>query len=154
MSRNQRSLALIGAVVVIAVVAFVIAKPGSNDDKTSTTQASSGSQSGGTETTGGSGGSKPAAAPVTHIAVKGDGVQGGVKTITVKKGDPVRIEVTVDKLHHLHLHGWDIEKDATPGKPAKFNVTAKNEGVFELESHTFEDAGLEAGLAKIRVEPS
>jgi heme/copper-type cytochrome/quinol oxidase subunit 2 len=150
MSRNQRNLGLIAAVVVIAVVAFIIAKPGGDDDKAAGSQASDTSQSGG----GTSGGSKPAAPKVTRIAIKGDGVQGGVKTIEVKKGDPVRIVVTVDKLHHLHLHGWDVEKDATPGKPAKFNVTAKNEGEFELESHTFEDAGLEAGLAKIRVEPS
>jgi hypothetical protein len=153
MSRNQRNLGLIAAVVVIAVVAFIIAKPGSNDDNSSGSQASNTttSQSGGGSS---SGGSKPDAPPVTRISLKGDSVEGGVKTITVKKGDPVRIEVSVDKLHHLHLHGWDIEKDATPGKPAKFSVTAKNEGQFELESHTWEDAGLEAGVAKIRVEPS
>jgi plastocyanin len=153
MNRNQR-LGLIVAVVAIAVVAFVIAKPGGDDDKSAGTQAGGGSQTSGSQTSGDDAEAKPAPPRVTRIAIKGSGVQGGVKTIEVKKGDRVRIVVTVDKPHTLHLHGWDVEKDAAPGKPARFDVKAKNEGEFELESHTFEHEGLEAGIAKVRVEPA
>jgi FtsP/CotA-like multicopper oxidase with cupredoxin domain len=155
MNRNQR-LGLIVAVVAIAVVAFVIAKPGGDDDKASSTgsQASGGSQTGGSQTGGGDTEAKPAPPQVNRIAIKGNKVQGGVKTIEVKKGERVRIVVTVDKPETLHLHGWDIEKDAGPGKPARFDVKAMNEGEFELESHTFEDQGLEPAIAKIRVQPA
>jgi FtsP/CotA-like multicopper oxidase with cupredoxin domain len=149
MNRNQR-LGLVGAVAVIAVVAFVIAKPSGNDDTAST-------QAGGSSTTTSGGGTKTETAQggpsVTRIAIKGTAVQGGVKTITVKKGDPVRIVVTVDKPNTLHLHGFDIERQAAPGKPARFDFKSNIEGEFELESHTFEDAGLEAGVAKLLVEP-
>ena len=148
MNRNQR-LGLIVAVVVIAVVAFVVAKPSGNEDTAST-------QAGGSATTSG-GGTKTETAEerpsVTRIAIKATAVRGGVKTITVKKGDPVRIVVTVDKPNTLHLHGFDIERQAAPDKPARFDFKANIEGEFELESHTFEDAGLEAGVAKLLVEP-
>jgi FtsP/CotA-like multicopper oxidase with cupredoxin domain len=150
MNRNQR-LGLVVAVVVIAVVAFVIAKPGG--DNTTSTQAGGTS----TTTTGGGTTKKETTAkgpPVTRIAIQGTEVQGGVKTITVKKGDALRIVVTSDKPNTLHLHGFDIEKQAAPGKPARFDVKANIEGEFELESHTFEDAGMEAGVAKLRVEPA
>jgi hypothetical protein len=149
MNRNQR-LGLIVAVVVIAVAAFVIAKPSGSDD-TASTPAGAGS----TKTSGG--GTKTETADkgpsVTRIAIRGTAVQGGVKTVTVKKGDPVHIVVTVDKPNTLHLHGFDIEKRAAPGKPARFDLKANIEGQFELESHTFEDAGMEAGVAKLLVEP-
>jgi FtsP/CotA-like multicopper oxidase with cupredoxin domain len=156
MNRNQR-LGLIVAVVVIAVVAFVIAKPG-DDDSTTGNQAGGGNSqttttAGGGDTTN-TGPSKPPAPEVTRIAIKGNGVQGGMKTIQVKKGEQVRIVVTVDKPHTLHLHGFNIEKEAAPGKPARFAFKANIEGEFELESHTWEDAGLEAGVAKVRVEPA
>lgn len=153
MNRNQR-LGLIVAVVAIAVMAFVIAKPSSDDDNTTSTPASTTS----TKTTTSDGGTKTKTAvdrpPVTRIAIKGTEVQGGVKTITVKKGDPVRIVVTADKSNTFHLHGFDLEKHAAPGKPARFSFKANIEGEFELESHSFEDAGLEAAVAKLRVGPA
>ena len=152
MNRNQR-LGLVVAVVVIAVVGFVIAKPSGEDDNTASTQAGGTSA---TTTTGGGATQKDSAAKepaVSRIAIRGTEVQGGVKTITVRKGDSVRIVVTSDKPNALHLHGFDIEKQAAPGKPARFDVKANIEGEFELESHTFEDAGLEAGVAKLLVEP-
>lgn len=151
MNRNQR-LGLIVAFAAIAVAAFVIAKP-SGDDDTASTQTSDSS----TPTTSEAGTTTETAdegSPVTRIAIKGTEVQGGVKTITVKKGDAVRIVVTSDKPNKLHLHGFDIEKQAAPGKPARFDFKANIEGEFELESHTFEDAGMEAGVAKLRVEPA
>jgi heme/copper-type cytochrome/quinol oxidase subunit 2 len=150
MNRNQR-LGLIVVVVVIAVVAFVIARPTGGDDTAST-------PAGGSSTTTSDASTKAETADrgpsVTRIAIKGTEVQGGVKTITVKKGDPVRIVVTVDKPNTFHLHGFDIERQAAPGKPARFDFKANIEGEFELESHTFEDAGLEAGVAKLLVEPA
>lgn len=157
MTRNTR-LALVAAVVAIAVVAFVIAKPG-DDDKQTADKAAQPTQTTETASDDGQTETEQATAtqpevPVTRIAIKDQKVQGGVKTITVKKGDSVRIVVTSDAPGELHLHGFDIEKEAGPGKPARFDFKANIEGEFVLESHALEDAGLEPTLVKVRVEPS
>jgi FtsP/CotA-like multicopper oxidase with cupredoxin domain len=60
---------------------------------------------------------------------------GGTKTLEVEQGDAVRIRVAVDEPQELHLHGYEIEKEAEPGKPVVFRFTADLEGIFELESH-------------------
>jgi FtsP/CotA-like multicopper oxidase with cupredoxin domain len=156
MSRNQR-LGLVAAVVAIAVVAFVVAKPGDDDNPRSTGKSQRGSNSAHTDTAAdGARGTRPQPAKpsVTRIAIRGGAVRGGPKTITVKKGDAVRIVVTSDAPNSLHLHGFDLEQEAVPGKPARFGFKADIEGEFELESHTFEDAGQEPRVASLRVEPS
>ena len=95
----------------------------------------------------------PEPAPV-RIEIAGGQVVGGPKTITVQKGDRVRIVVSVDAPDDLHLHGYDIEKKAAPGQPARFDLKASLEGQFEMESHVAEDAGREAQVANLVVEPS
>ena len=135
MSRNQR-LGLVALVVVVAVGAFVVLKPGGDDNRQQT------SSSGGT------------AAKVQKVQIKAGKPVGGVSSLKFKKGDDARIEVSVDKPHVLHLHGYDIEKKATPSKPATFSFKANSEGQFELESHTNEHAGLEPVIARVLVEPS
>jgi hypothetical protein len=145
MSRNQR-IALVGAAIAVAVIAFVIASSGAGDEDGGATNASQ------TQTRGGGGSAQQP--QVERIAIVGNEVKGGVRSIHVKKGSAVRIVVSVDKPNTLHLHGYDIEKEATPHTPARFVFAADIEGVFELESHTFEDAGLEAGVAKLVVEPA
>lgn len=143
MSRNQR-LGLVALVVVVAVGAFVIAKPGSNDSKQDASSTSSStSRSGGT-----------AAVPVQKVQIKSGKPVGGVRGLKFTKGDDARIQVSVDKPHLLHLHGYDIEIKATPKKPAMFKFKASNEGQFELESHTNEHEGLEPVIARVLVEPS
>jgi plastocyanin len=129
MSRNQR-LALVVGAIVVAVVAFVIAQSG-GDDKSDNSKTST-----------------------TNIVLAGNKVKSGPDTITVTKGDTVHIVVTSDKPNTIHLHGYNIEREAAPGKPARFDFTADTEGVFEIESHTWEDAGLEAGVSKLQVRPS
>ena len=47
-----------------------------------------------------------------------------------------------DAEHEIHLHGYDIARDAAPGKPARYRFKADVEGVFEIESHSEEHAGL------------
>jgi hypothetical protein len=153
MSRNQRIGLVVGALIV-AVVAFVVAQPGDDDDST---PSSSGTQTqttsdGGTETE--TQPEEPAEPPVTSISVKGGVIAGDVKSIEVAKGDTVRIVVSSDVDDEIHLHGYDIEKEAAPGKPARFRFKADVEGAFELESHVAEDAGKEPLLARLLVGPS
>jgi plastocyanin len=129
MSRNQRLVLAVAALVVV-VVAFIVVNPG------------------------GGGGSTTSGSTVQRIALAGHDVKGGPQTIKVKKGDKVHIVVTADARNTVHLHGYDIEKQAAPGKPAEFRFTADQEGVFDIESHTFENAGFEPSIGKLVVEPS
>jgi FtsP/CotA-like multicopper oxidase with cupredoxin domain len=145
------------AALAVAVAAFVIAQPGDDDDSkqssnTTQTQEPTGT---GTETdTTAEQPAEPAEPPVTRINVKGGVIDGDVKSIEVAKGDTVRIVVTSDVEDEIHLHGYDIEKEAGPGKPARFKFKATLEGAFELESHAAEDAGEEPLLARLLVGPS
>jgi FtsP/CotA-like multicopper oxidase with cupredoxin domain len=155
MSRNQRIALVVGALVV-AVVAFVVAQPGDDDDSTPPSNASQTQTTGaeGTETETETQPEAPAEPPVTRISVKGGVIQGDVKSIEVAKGDTVRIVVSSDVDDEIHLHGYDIEKEAAPGKPARFKFKADVEGAFELESHAAEHAGEEPLLARLLVGPS
>jgi FtsP/CotA-like multicopper oxidase with cupredoxin domain len=146
MTRNQR-IGLLAAALVVAVVAFVIAQSGGDDNDGGTSQpaASGGGSSQTTDTS-----TKPT---VFRINVKGGVVDGDTQTFTVKKNDTVRIDVTSDAPDQIHLHGYDIEKEATPGNPARFKFKANVEGAFIIESHAAEDAGNEPLVARLHVEP-
>ena len=150
MNRNQR-IALVVAAVLVAVIAFVVASPGGDDDddprQPAQTTTSPGTDEAASPET-------PALPAVTRIALRGGEVVGGPKTITVTKGDRVRIVVTADAHDDMHLHGYDIERDVEPGKPARFSFKANLEGQFELESHVAEDAGRDPQVANLVVEPS
>jgi hypothetical protein len=153
MSRNQR-IGLVVAALVVAVVAFVVARPGDDEDdskSSSSTQAQTPGDSGTDTRTETEAAAQP---PVTRIQVKGGVLVGEAKTIRVAKDDIVRIVVSSDIPDEIHLHGYDIEKEAAPGKPARFRFKADAEGAFELESHAAEDAGKEPLLAHLFVGPS
>jgi len=148
MTRDQRFALLAGAIVV-AVVAFVFAQSSGDDGDSSEPAKSSGARAGDdgadVETTG----------KVVHRVKVRDGVVvGDPQTITVQKGDVVHIVVSSDEPDEIHLHGYDIEREAAPGKPARFNFKATVEGAFELESHAAEDAGKEPLFARLHVGPS
>ena len=118
---------LLAAVVVIAVVAFVIAQSGGNDNK----KTSSGA------------GSKP-----VQITVKGAKPVGGVKDITVKKGQRVRFTVKSDVADEIHVHGYNFKKDVPAGGKVSFDFPATIDGIFviELENHRQQ-------IAQLRVNP-
>jgi hypothetical protein len=128
MSRGQR-IGLLAAAVAIAVVAFVIAKPGSDDS------SKSGSPS------------KRAGPASFRIQLKNHKPVGR-KVIKVKTGDRVLIVVSSDKPETVHLHGYEIEREITPSKPGRYAFTAKNEGAYDLESHTTEKK-----IATLQVQP-
>ena len=61
----------------------------------------------------------------------------GKKVLRVKQGDQVELKWQTDEKVDLHLHGYDIEKTATPGKPVIMKFTAKATGRFPVTSHGF-----------------
>jgi len=65
---------------------------------------------------------------------------GKPQTFRAKRGDEVTLRIASDRKITLHLHGYDIERTAEPGKPAVFTFTAKATGRFSMEEHV-PDAG-------------
>jgi hypothetical protein len=161
MSRTQR-IALVVAAVAVAVLAFVIAQPGDDEDggeraTTTPAQTDTGDASGGGATAPTEAEEPPPPPPepeVTRIRMRGGSVVGGAQDIEVARGDTVRIVVTSDAADDIHLHGYDITRKAAPGQPARFQFRADAEGAFEIESHVAEDAGRDPLVARLVVEPS
>ena len=122
MGRNQRIGLLVGAVVVV-VIAVILIGGGSND----TTNTASGPQT------------------VTVVNGKPDG---GVKTITYKKGDTVDLTVKSDTADEIHIHGYDVHKDVTKGGSVHFAFPASIDGKFVVE---LEAKGEQ--IASLQVEP-
>jgi hypothetical protein len=158
MSRNQR-IGLVVAALAVAVVAFVVAQPGDDDSTPSSNATETRTSTGNgtdtkTETETETQADEPVEPPVTRISLEGGVLAGDVKSIEVAKGDTVRIVVSSDVEDEIHLHGYDIERQASPGKPARFKFKADVEGAFELESHAAEHAGEEPLVARLLVGPS
>lgn len=158
---NRARAGVIALAVVVVVIAFVALKPGDSStkqDDPSTPAADTTATA--TATTRKSESAQPVATapsappPPQEVTIEGGAPVGGVRSIKVQKGDELRLQVRTDEAtDSLHLHGYDIEKDAGKGKPANFRFKATIEGVFELESHTAEDAGRDPLLARLVVEP-
>ena len=130
MERGQR-IALIGAALIVAAVAFILLQPDDSDDDTEPTPTQATLQGEPTATV-------PAPEPkpeFERIRIVDGSVRGGEPRITVEKGDVARFEVRSDVADDIHLHGYDITKAVTPAKPARFRVDAGIEGVFEIEAH-------------------
>jgi len=123
MGRNQR-IGLLVAAVVIVVVAVILIGGGSND---STDKTASGPQT------------------VTVVNGKSDG---GIKTITYKKGDTVDLTVKSDTADEIHIHGYDLHKDVPKGGSVHFTFPASIDGKFVVE---LENAGQQ--IASLQVEP-
>ena len=156
---------LVVAALAVAVIAFVIASPGSDDGdgeqaaQTTTTQAETGGETEAeteteVETETEPEPQPPPEPPVTRVRIKGGQVVGGPKTVEVARGDAVRLVVAADAPDEIHVHGYDITKNAGPGAPARFVFRADLEGVFEVESHVAEDAGRNPLVARLVVNPS
>jgi hypothetical protein len=155
---------LVVAAVAVAVIAFVIASPGGDDEDGGDQAAQTTTQTEvqteaeveiqtEVETQTETAPPEPQVS-VTRIRIEGGEVVGGPRSIDVEQGEPVRIVVAADAPDEIHLHGYDLTREAAPGSPARFDFKADAEGVFELESHTAEDAGLEPLVARLVVNPA
>jgi hypothetical protein len=79
----------------------------------------------------------PAAPKPTTVAIRvvGGVPQGGIARPKVKKGDQVVIAIRSDAGESVHVHGYDVERTITPGKPVRLPLTATIPGRFEVEMH-------------------
>lgn len=144
---------MIALAVAVVVAAFLIARPGDDDNDSGNQAASTATETAPTATAPSAPKPPPDGPTATVITLTGHAVD-EVSDIDVKKGDPVRIVVRSDVADDIHIHGYDIEKSVAPGKPARFEFDATIEGIFEIESHEAEHAGKDALIARLVVEPS
>jgi heme/copper-type cytochrome/quinol oxidase subunit 2 len=124
-----RRIALLAAVVVIAVVAFIALKPSDSSKK-----ASSVPSTGGT--------------PVRNIQVKGGKPVGGIQPLEFNKGETIKFQVTSDVSDEIHVHGYNLMKDVSPGHPVTFSFPGKIDGEFEVELE-----GRKQQIASLKVNP-
>jgi hypothetical protein len=158
MSRVGR-LGLVAVAVVVVVVAFLVARPDDDDDggRTSSDPAAAETAPGEPTATAPSAPEPPPDAtgrprPVL-IELRDHVPAEGVKSIEVAKGERVRLVVESDAPDDIHVHGYDVERAAAPGKPARFSFPATIEGIFEIESHEAEHHGEEPLIARLVVAP-
>lgn len=84
---------------------------------------------------------------VVELAVKGGKVSGNTEP-EIPVGKNVVVRVTADVSDEVHIHGYDVMGEVSPGSPAELGFTADAPGRFEVE---LEGAGLQ--LAEITVGP-
>ena len=73
---------------------------------------------------------------------------GGVRHLAFRKGERIRFAVISDAAGEVHLHGYDVERELTPGRAARFDLRATLEGRFEVELH-----GTDTQVARLDVRP-
>jgi hypothetical protein len=147
----MKKLVLVLAGVAVLVGLFFVVRPGDDDDDddgasppppTATTRA--------TTTTTPTTTTRPSPAGPTRIriVVRGGRVIGGLKRARLDEGERAVLIVRADVSDHVHLHGYDIMRDVSPGRPARLRFRATIPGRFEVE---LEDRRLQ--IAQIEVRP-
>ena len=162
---NPGRIAIAAAGVAIAVVLFLILRPGGDEgDVSPAAQETTGQTDVGTETgseaetetgteTGGA-----TTSPTTTDGGAPDVVQaritigpdgpGGVQRIDATRNQRVVLTIRSEITDHVHVHGYDLFADVGPGQPAKITFRADVPGRFEIE---LED--LHQQIADLRVAP-
>lgn len=141
MQSNAGKLAIVVAAVAAAVVLFLVLGDDDSDEPSQAPVRTIGEAETGQGKERDRSGEKAAdeTAEVPTIVVEGGEPAGGVQELEFDAGDEVRFEVESDVAEHVHVHGYDVIQDVTPGKPVTFEFPADIEGVFEVEledSHT------------------
>lgn len=145
------------AALVVAVVLFIVLRPGDEDaspasDTTAATTAPATTQE--TETETGETETEPeettteAGPAQLRVDVPASGPQ-GVQRLNARQGDEVELVVTLGYHDDVHLHGYDLLIHTGPGlPPARFEFEATTPGRFEIETETAHQL-----IAELRVRP-
>jgi FtsP/CotA-like multicopper oxidase with cupredoxin domain len=98
------------------------------------------------------------AAEVTYgLRIENGHVPANMRLIRVSQGDVVKLQWSADRPTTIHLHGYDIEKQVTPGAITELTFTARATGRFPVHVHGNEakpaNHGHEDALVIIEVYP-
>src|SRR3954464_14531523 len=123
MSTGQR-LGILGAIIVIAIVAVILLSGGSSDNGAQTT------------------------ADVT-VDVKNAKPVGGVKKIKLKQGGTLTLTVNSDTADEIHVHATDQHEDVKAGGTIKMTIKPTGTGNSEIELENHKEQ-----IAELTIEPS
>ena len=70
-----------------------------------------------------------------EVQVSGGRVHGDTGRVPVAAGSHVTLVVNSDVADEVHVHGYDVEQELSPGQPAEIVLDATIPGVFEVELH-------------------
>ena len=123
------------AVLVIAVVLFVVLKPGDSDNAPSDPVNATGTTAATTPQVNevDKQPDKPKPPVIPTVKFVNGAPQGGVLSIVVEEGERIRFNVKSDVADEVHVHGFDITEDVAAGGTAKLNFSADFTGIFEAE---------------------
>jgi hypothetical protein len=128
MQSGAARIGVLAAVIVAAIVGFIVLQSNNSDESSSDTSKG-----------------------VQVLTVNNGNPVGGVKTLTYNKGDQVQLEVRLNTPEEeVHVHGYEIEKPAEHS-PVRLSFPAKLDGVFEIELHKLDHT--EAPIAELHVNP-
>jgi heme/copper-type cytochrome/quinol oxidase subunit 2 len=121
------------AVALSAIALATVGGCGSSDPSGSTQPSTTNSSTTTADVGGSSTTTSAAGGTVVEITVAGGQVTGGVQRVEVDLGAVVTIRITSDVAEELHVHGYDLKHDLTPGSLVELTFTADIPGVFEAE---------------------
>ncbi len=136
MNSKTRGFLLVAGAVAVAIILFFVLRGGSGSDSGSNTTTAA----------------EKADANGLVIKLKGGEPVGGPKTLRYSKGEQVTFTVIPDgSEEEIHVHGYEIDKEADGTKPLKFSFAADLEGSYEIEAHS--TSGSAALVATLEVSP-
>jgi hypothetical protein len=159
---NAARAALIAVGLILAAALFLFLRPDETDDAAGTTVATSPVPPDGTVPTTAPLETEPPptqppptqtrpepTAVNARIEVVGGRPAGGrPKRLRVTQGRTLLLTVTSDVADEVHVHGYDIARPVSPGRPTRIRFVASTTGRFEIEleqSHVL--------LAELEVRP-
>jgi hypothetical protein len=125
----MRNALILAAAVIVAAGLFIVLRPDNGNDNASGSTTTSATSTTTTSTR------PPAPPPAVNvrIVVRGGEPVGGVRNVTVAKGRQIVLIVNSDVADEVHLHGYNLKRDVTPGTPARLPFRATINGTVEVE---------------------
>jgi hypothetical protein len=143
----MRNALIVAAAVIVAAGLFIVLRPDNGNDNASGSTTTTGTTTSASTTTPTTPPAPPPPANV-RIVVRGGEPVGGIRNVTVSKGRQVVLIVNSDVADEVHLHGYNLKRDVTPGTPARLPFRATINGTVEVE---LEQRGVP--LARITTQP-
>ena len=78
---------------------------------------------------------------VIDVRIESRRVVAPKEAIQITETDVIELRWTSDEPVKLHLHGYDLEIEVRPGKPAAMLIKAHATGRFPITSHGWGDGG-------------
>jgi hypothetical protein len=55
--------------------------------------------------------------------------------VALAQGERLRLVVTIDHDDEIHVHGFEVEREAKAGQPVTIDLTGGEPGLYEVETH-------------------